>query len=100
MGSIIFPELVKKRETSFPCSAWRAIASAGIFLLPLRILFIELLLLSGCLPQSHQVVVLTLLVVPHLKDERVQTISHPTNSPVLFWKVRSVVEVVRSGEDL
>src|SRR5208337_2349709 len=100
MGSIIWPVLVKKCETSFPCSACRAIASAGVGFRPLRVFFIKLLLLLGCFPQGHQVVVLTFLVLPHLKDERVQPAPHPANGSVLLWQIRAMVEVVRMRKDL
>src|SRR6266852_672762 len=50
MGFLISPELVKKRETSLPLSAIRAIVSAetGFFLC--RVFFIEFPLSGGCFP--------------------------------------------------
>src|SRR5262249_3757457 len=54
IGPIICPAFVKKRETSFPWSARRAIDSADIRLFCLRVLFIQLLLLRSCLPQCHE----------------------------------------------
>jgi hypothetical protein len=50
MGFLISPELVKKRETSLPWSAIRAMLSAetGFFLR--RVFFTEFLLRGGCFP--------------------------------------------------
>jgi len=50
MGFLISPELVKKRETSLPLSAIRAMASAetGFFLS--GVFFIEFPLRGGCFP--------------------------------------------------
>src|SRR6266851_2771284 len=50
MGFLISPELVKKRETSLPLSAIRAMLSAetGFFLR--RVFFIEFPLSGGCFP--------------------------------------------------
>src|SRR5437879_7889470 len=61
IGLIMWPEFVKKRETSLPLSARRAIVSAATGFFRLRVLFIKLLLLLGCFPQGHEVVVLSLL---------------------------------------
>src|SRR5579864_3743346 len=72
IGSIIRPELVKKRETSSPRSARRAIASAEVASRTLRVCFIELSLLLGCFPQRHKVVVLAFSVFPNLEDDTVQ----------------------------
>jgi len=44
-------------------------AATGIFCL--RVLFIKLLLLLGCFPYSHEVVILSFLVFSHLKDKRI-----------------------------
>jgi hypothetical protein len=63
-------------------------ADTGFFCL--RVLFIELLLLSGCLPQSHKVPVFSFLVFTHLKYKRVQPFSHPTDRSVLLWYVRTL----------
>src|SRR3981189_3371064 len=76
IGSIIWPALVKNRETSLPRSARRAIASADNGF-GLRVLFIKLLLLFGGFPEGHEVVMFSFLVLPHLENDRVQLLSHP-----------------------
>src|SRR6266436_9459661 len=52
MGFLISPEFVKKRETSLPLSAIRAIVSAetGFFLR--RVFFIKFSLRAGCFPPA------------------------------------------------
>src|ERR1035441_413811 len=94
------PRFVKKRETSRPCSARCAMASADTGFLCLRVFFIKLLLLPGCLPESHQVAVLSLRVFPHLKDDCVKPASDPPNDTVLFRHVRTLIEVIRMRKDL
>src|SRR5207244_6327622 len=54
IGLIMWPEFVKKRETSLPLSARRAIVSAATGFFRLRVLFIKLLLLLGCFPQRSE----------------------------------------------
>src|ERR1700688_4720259 len=54
IGPIMWPAFVKKRETSFPLSARRAIVSAATVYFRLRVLFIKLLLLFRCFPPSHE----------------------------------------------
>src|ERR1017187_54324 len=94
------PRFVKKRETSRPCSARCAMASADTGFLCLRVFFIKLLLLPGCLPESHEVDVLSLCVFPHLKDDCVEPVSNPPNGTVLFRHVRTLIEVIRMRKDL
>src|SRR6476620_7416354 len=77
IGPIMCPALVKKRETSFPLSARRAMLSAEKGLFCLRVLFIKLLLLLRRFPECHEVVILS--VIPYLKNECVQFFSHPAN---------------------
>jgi hypothetical protein len=60
------------------------------------VLFIKLLFLPGGFPESHLVVILSLLVLTHLEDERVQGVSNPANGAILFGDVRALVEVVRA----
>ena len=50
MGFIILPELVKKRETSSPLSAWRAMVSAETCLFLECVFFIEFLFFLGRFP--------------------------------------------------
>src|ERR1019366_3372268 len=69
IGSIIRPELVKKRETSSPRSARRAICSGEVTFRVLLVCFIKLLLLLGCFPQGHKMVVLAFPVFPYLEDD-------------------------------
>src|SRR5271157_5964504 len=76
-GIIMRPVLVKKRDTSLPWSARRAMDSADIGFLGLRVLFIKSLLLLGGFPESHEVVILSFLILPHFKNNSVQLLSHP-----------------------
>ena len=94
IGLIMWPEFVKKRETSLPLSARRAIVSAATGFFRLRVLFIKLLLLLGCFQQGHEVVVLSLLIFPHLKNKRAPSLPHPADSSLLVWHVRTHVKVV------
>src|SRR5664280_2493077 len=89
------PRLVKKCETSLPCSSRRAMPSAATGLGCLRVFFIKPLLLPGCLPESHQVAILSLCVFAHFEDDRVNPISHPTNGTLLFRKVQPLIQVIR-----
>src|ERR1700693_2444974 len=50
MGFLISPELVKKRETSLPLSAIRAMVSAETGFLLRCVFFIKFLLRAGCFP--------------------------------------------------
>src|SRR5271163_2281321 len=100
MGDIIRPRLVKKRETSLPCSARRAIPSADTGFFDLRMLLIKFLLLPGCFPESYEVVVLSRLVLPHLKNDGVEPLSDPADGAVLLRQVRPLIEVIRPEENL
>ena len=73
----------------FPRSARRAMFSADIALFCLRVLFIKLLLLRSRFPQCHEVIVLSVVIFPHLKNERVWLFGS-----VLLWHIRALVEVV------
>jgi len=46
--------------------------SAGT-LVCLRVLFIKLLLLPSRFPECHEVIILSVVIFPHLKEERSQT---------------------------
>src|SRR5207244_13073594 len=50
--------------------------------------------LLGCFPQGHEVVVLSLLIFPHLKNKRAPSLPHPADSSLLVWHVRTHVKVV------
>jgi hypothetical protein len=99
IGSIIRPELVKKRETFSPRSARRAISSGEVSLRILRICFIKLLLLLGGFPQGHKMVILAFSVFPNLEDDAVEAIFHPADGSVLFRNIRALVEVIRVRKD-
>lgn len=45
-------------------------------------------------------VVLTLLVLSHFEDQRIQPLSDPANCPVLFRDVQTLVKIVRMTKDL
>jgi hypothetical protein len=83
IGSTIRPELVKKRETSLPRSASRAISSAEVAFRDLLVCFIKLLLLLGCFPQGHKIVIFAFPIFLYLKDDTVETVFHPANRSVL-----------------
>src|ERR1022692_1820439 len=84
IGPIIWPVLVKNRDTSLPWSARRAMVSADTGFRGLRVLFIKLLLLRGSFPESHEVVIVSFLVLPHFKNDGVQLFSDPTDRAVLL----------------
>jgi len=48
------------------------------------VLFIKLLFLFCGFPESHKVVILSLLVVAYLEDDGVQNVSHPAEGAILF----------------
>src|SRR5208283_2541347 len=100
MGAIMRPRLVKKRETSLPCSARRAIASADTGFFDLRMLLIKLSLLPGCFPESYEVVEFSSLVLPHLKNDSVEPLPDPAEGAVLLRHVRPLIEVIRAEEHL
>src|ERR1700737_2806146 len=100
IGPIMRPVLVKNREKSPPWSARRAMASADTGFRGLRVFSIKLLLLLGCLPESHKVVVLSFFVLPHFENDGVQLLPHPADRPVLFAKIRALIKVVWVRKDL
>src|ERR1017187_5909975 len=100
IGPIMRPVLVKNRDTSRPSSARRAMASADTGFRRLRVFSIKLLLLLCGLPESDEVVILSFFVFPHFENDGVQLLSHPADRPVLFGKIRALVEVVWVREDL
>src|SRR2546428_496517 len=99
MGSIIRPELVKKRETSLPRSASRAIVSARAAYGILRVFLIKFSLLRGGFPQSYQVVVFALTVFAHLENKHIEPLSRPTYSSILLRKIRALIKIIRMRED-
>src|SRR5882762_9585434 len=99
MGGIIFPEFVKKRETSFPRSARRAMASAETVLGFLRVLFIEFPFLMRGFPKRDQVVVFACGIVAHLENQGVHSATHLADHAILFRNIRTRIQVVRTRED-
>src|SRR6476619_5026988 len=91
----MLPALVKNRETSSPRSAMRAIFSADAAFPDLRVFFIKMLLLLCRLPQSNKVVVLTLVIFSHLKNESVEQARNPPNRALLLRSVKTIVEIKR-----
>src|SRR5580704_6776411 len=87
IGPIIWPVLVKNRDTSLPWSARRAMASAGSGLRGLRVFFIKFVLLFSGLPESHEVVIFSFLVLSHFKNNGVQLPAYPTDCPTLFGPI-------------
>src|SRR5208282_4758743 len=84
IGPIMRPLFVKNRDTSLPSSARRAMASAETGFRRLRVFSIKLLLLLGCLPESHEMVVLSFFVLPYFENEGIQLLTHPADRPLLF----------------
>ena len=58
------------------------------------------MLLLGGFPESDEVVIFSFLVLPHLKNDGVQVLSHPTDCPVLLGPIRALVEIVWVRKDL
>src|ERR1035437_5348191 len=79
IGPIMRPLLVKNRDTFFPSSARRAMASADTGFRRLRVFCIKLLLLLGGLPESHEVVVLSFFILPHFEYHGVQLLPPPAD---------------------
>src|ERR1700677_4878062 len=100
IGPIIRPLLVKKRDTFLPLSARRAMVSADTGFRRLRVFFIKLLLLLGGLPESHKVVVFSLFVLSHFKNDGIQLFLHPTDCPILLGQMRALVKIVWVRENL
>src|ERR1017187_3360977 len=94
------PWPLKKRETSSPRSASRAIASAETGLADLRVFFIQSDLLLRRPPQSDEVQNLTHFVFPDFKDDRIQPVTHPTDCQKLLRNVGSPIEPIRPREQL
>src|SRR5215470_6140772 len=98
-GGIIFPELVKKRETSLPPSASRAMDSAGTDFGFLRVLFIKPLFLARGTPERDEVVVFALGIATDFKIQGVHSVTYPANRAVLFRNIRTRIQVIRMRED-
>src|SRR5919109_1173241 len=99
IGGIIFPELVKKREMSFPRSARREMDSAEMGFCFLRVLFIEFPFLARGFPQRDQVIVFAFGIAPNLKNQGVHLVAHPANRAILFRQIGAHIQVVRMCED-
>jgi hypothetical protein len=61
--------------------------------------FIKFVLLPGGFPESDEVVIFSFLVLPHLKNDGVQVLSHPTDHPVLLGPIGALVKVVWVRKD-
>jgi len=68
MGFLIWPELVKKFETSTPRSAIRAMDSADVAFFLRVVFFIEFSFFPGRLPQCHQMIELSFCIFANLKN--------------------------------
>jgi len=100
MGFIILPELEKKRETSLPRSAMRAMASAeSIFFLGC-VFFIEFPFCRSGFPESHEMVELPFGVLADFKDDRVQATACPADGAMLHGKIGALIGVVGMKENL
>jgi hypothetical protein len=98
MGFLIWPELVKKLETSLPRSAIRAMDSADMFFFLPVVVFIEFSFFPGRLPQGHQMVELSFSVFANLKNHRIQTVAYPADRAMLNGEISALVAVVRMKE--
>jgi hypothetical protein len=56
------------------------------------VFFIEFVLLPGGFPENNEMVIFSFLFLPHLKNDRVQMLSHPTDCPVLLRPIRALVK--------
>jgi len=63
------------------------------------VFFIKFVLLPGGFPESDEVVIFSFLVLPYLKNDGVQVLSHPTDRPVLFGPIRALVKVIWLRKD-
>jgi len=99
MGFLIWPELVKKRETSLPRSAMRAMDSADMFFSLRVVFFIEFSFFPGRLPQGHQMVELSFRVFANLKNHRIQTSTYPADRAMLSGKIGTLVGIVGMKEN-
>jgi hypothetical protein len=63
------------------------------------VFFIKFVLLLSGFPESHEMVIFPFLVLPHLKNDGVQVLSHPTDCPILLGPIRALVEVVWMRKD-
>jgi len=59
------------------------------------VFFIKFVLLPGGFPESGEVVIFSILVLPHIKNDGEQVLSHPTDCPILLGTIRALVELVR-----
>jgi hypothetical protein len=91
MGFIIFPELVKKRETSLPRSAMRAMASAERVFFLGCVFFIEFPFRRSGFPKSHEMIELPFRVLADFKNERVQVIAYPADGAMLHREVGALI---------
>jgi len=63
-------------------------------------LFIKFLLLFRGFPEGHEVVILSFLVLPRVKNNGVQLLSHPADRSVPLGAIRALVKVVWVRENL
>jgi hypothetical protein len=94
------PELVKKRETSFPASALRAMDSAEMGFFLRDVFFIKFSLFRGGFPESHQMMELAFGIFPDLKNHGIEAIAYPADGTILMGEIHALVQVVRMKEDL
>jgi hypothetical protein len=60
----------------------------------------KLLLLRSRFPECHEVIVLSVVIFSHLKNEREKVLSCSANGSVLLWHIRALVKVVGMLKDL
>jgi hypothetical protein len=54
----------------------------------------------GRLPKRNEVINLAFIILSNLEDKRVQAFCHPSDRAVLLRQIRSLIEVIRVGENL
>src|SRR5579863_9549287 len=64
------------------------------------VFFIEFPFCRGGFPESYEMIELSFSVLSNFKDDRVQAIAYPADGAMLHGKIRPLVGVVRTKENL
>src|ERR1039458_957587 len=94
------PEPGKKRETSSPLSASRAISSAATVFVRLCVLFIQSLFLAGGFPKGYQVVILAFFVFANFEDHGVKRSPNPSDCAELLGEIGASIQIIWTGKNL
>src|SRR5437764_7945216 len=93
-AGIILPLFVKWDDMSCPLSALRAIDSADTIRFVLEAFFIQSLFRASRLPQRHEVIVFSIFITSHFKDNRIESAADPANRAILLWNLGALVKVI------